>query len=251
MALPEPPIYPDLKGKIVLITGIGQQGDPEMCMWGLRKTPGVPPTTPANKYVLLGGNGAAAAHVFSQNGCKIFGCDLNLASAQHTQKKIQSEGGTMDVMTADVTKKDQCKQLVDACMEKYGRIDVLVNNVGMSQAGGPADMPEDVWDAQMDVNLKSVYLMCHHVLPIMEAQKSGAVVNLGSIAALRYIGKPQIAYNTTKAGVIQFTKATALIYAAKGVRLNTVIPGLIHTPLIVRLKDRTNRCGGLLCPETT
>ena len=75
----------------------------------------------------------------------------------------------------------------------------------------------------MDVNLKSVYLMCHHVLPIMEKQRSGAVVNLGSIAAMRYIGKPQIGYNTTKAAVIQFTKATALIYAAKGIRLNVVV----------------------------
>ena len=101
-------------------------------------------------------------------------------------------------------------------------------------------MSEEVWDAQMDVNLKSVYLMCHHVLPIMEAQKSGAVVNLASIAALRYIGKPQIAYNTTKAGIIQFTKATALIYASKGVRLNTVVPGLMHTPLIGSLAEKYN-----------
>jgi NAD(P)-dependent dehydrogenase (short-subunit alcohol dehydrogenase family) len=110
----------------------------------------------------------------------------------------------------------------------------------MSQAGGPADMPEDVWNAQIAVNLNSVYLMCHHVLPIMEKQRAGAVVNIGSIAALRYIGKPQIAYNTTKAGVIQFTKATALIYADKGVRLNTVVPGLIHTPLIGSLAQKYN-----------
>ena len=101
-------------------------------------------------------------------------------------------------------------------------------------------MPEDVWDAQMDVNLKSVYLMCHHVLPIMENQRSGAVVNLGSIAAMRYIGKPQIGYNATKAAVIQFTKATALIYADKGVRLNVVVPGLMHTPLIGSLAMKYN-----------
>lgn len=99
----------------------------------------------------------------------------------------------------------------------------LHSNVGMSQAGGPVDMEEDTWNAQMDVNLKSVFLMCKFVLPIMETQKSGAVVNLGSIAALRYIGKPQVGYNATKAAVIQFTKATALIYAGKGVRLNTVV----------------------------
>lgn len=101
-------------------------------------------------------------------------------------------------------------------------------------------MPENVWDAQMDVNLKSVYLMCHHVLPIMEKQGSGVVVNLGSIAAIRYIGKPQIGYNTTKSGLIGFTKATALIYASKGVRLNIVLPGLMHTPLIGSLAEKYN-----------
>lgn len=104
MALPDgPPIYPDLKDKVVLITGVGQQGDQDMY-----------------------GNGAATARVFAQNGCKVFGCDLNLDSAKNTQKKIEAEGGQMDVVTVDVTKKDQCKSFVDACMEKYGRIDVLV-----------------------------------------------------------------------------------------------------------------------------
>lgn len=97
------------------------------------------------------------------------------------------------------------------------------SNVGMSQAGDPVTMPEDVWDAQMDVNIKSVFLMCKHVLPIMEKQGSGSIVNIASIAALRYIGKPQIGYSSTKAAVLQFTKATAVMYAPKGVRLNTVV----------------------------
>lgn len=91
-------------------------------------------------------------------------------------------------------------------------------------------MPEEVWDAQMDVNIKSVFLMCKHVLPIMEKQGSGSVVNVASIAALRYIGKPQIGYSSTKAAVLQFTKATAVMYAPKGVRLNTVVPGYASYP---------------------
>lgn len=101
-------------------------------------------------------------------------------------------------------------------------------------------MPEEVWDAQMDVNLKSVYLMCQLVLPIMEKQGSGAIVNISSIAGLRYIGKPQVAYSATKAAVIQFTKATAVMYAGRGVRLNCVVPGLIHTPLIGSLAEKYN-----------
>ena len=141
-----------------------------------------------------------------------------------------------------MTKSDQCKAFVDACMEKHGRVDILVNNVGKSEPGGPAEMTEEVWDAQTDVNLKSVYLMCHLVLPIMEKQSSGGcVLNVGSVAGLRYIGKPQVAYAATKAAVIQFTKTTAVIYAQRTggkVRLNTVVPGLVNTPLVSMLAHK-------------
>jgi NAD(P)-dependent dehydrogenase (short-subunit alcohol dehydrogenase family) len=124
-------------------------------------------------------------------------------------------------------------------MHRHGRIDILVNNVGRSEPGDPATMPEEIWDAQMDLNLKSVYLTCHHVLPIMEKQASGgAIINVSSIAGLRYIGKPQVAYSTTKAAINQFTKATAVMYAARKIRLNTVVPGLIYTPYIKDLVQR-------------
>jgi NAD(P)-dependent dehydrogenase (short-subunit alcohol dehydrogenase family) len=100
-------------------------------------------------------------------------------------------------------------------------------------------MEESVWDSQMDLNLRSVYLACHHVLPIMEGQTSGgAVVCISSIAGMRYIGKPQIAYNTAKAAILQFVKATAVMYADKGVRLNTVVPGLMNTPYTKRMAAR-------------
>lgn len=107
-----------------------------------------------------------------------------------------------------------------------------VNNVGLSMPGGPAEMDEAVWDSQVDVNLKSVYLTCHHVLPIMEAQRSGVVINISSVAALKYVGKAQVAYNATKAGILGFTAATAVQYAQKGVRMNVIVPGLMHTPLV-------------------
>jgi NAD(P)-dependent dehydrogenase (short-subunit alcohol dehydrogenase family) len=100
-------------------------------------------------------------------------------------------------------------------------------------------MSEKTWDAQSAVNVKSVYLCCHHVLPIMEAQASGGVVvNVASVAGLRYIGKPQVAYSATKAAVIQFTKVTAVLYASRGIRLNVVVPGLMHTPLLGMLADK-------------
>ena len=112
------------------------------------------------------------------------------------------------------------------------------SNVGRSEPGGSAEMDEETWDAQMDLNIKSVYLTCHYILPIMEEQKSGTVVNIASIAGLRYIGKPQVAYSAAKSAVIQFTKATAVIYAKRHVRLNVVVPGLINTPLVEVLAEK-------------
>lgn len=133
-------------------------------------------------------------------------------------------------------------------MSKHGRIDILVNNVGKSEPGGPAELSEQTWDAQTDVNLKSVYLMCHLVLPIMERQETGgSVLNVASIAGLRYVGKPQVAYAATKAAIIQFTKTTAVIYAQRTggkVRLNTVVPGLMATPLVSVLVKKYGAAGG-------
>ncbi|KAE8325992.1 hypothetical protein BDV39DRAFT_193947 [Aspergillus sergii] len=207
--------FPELKGKVALVTGIGQMGDPQM--WG---------------------NGAATARVLSRNGAKIFGCDLHLEPALHTKKRIEAEGGICEVMTANVTSSEDVKRMVEECVAKFGRIDILVNNVGRSEPGGPAEMTEKVWDAQTDINLKSVYLCCHEVLPIMEKQGGGAIVNVASIAGIRYIGKPQVAYSATKSAVIQFTKATAVIYANRNIRLNVVVPGLMHTPLVSYLADK-------------
>ncbi|CAH0019839.1 unnamed protein product [Clonostachys rhizophaga] len=207
--------YPDLNGKVVFLTGIGQTGDQHV--WG---------------------NGAATARILAKQGAKVFGCDLYLEAADHTRKRIAAEGGDITVVSADVTNDESVKKAVDACIEKYGRIDILVNNVGRFEPGGPVEMTEKVWDAQTNVNLKSVYLCCHHILPLMEARGGGAVVNVASIAGLRYIGKPQVAYAATKAAVIQFTKATAVIYAPKNIRINVVVPGLMHTPLIRMLADK-------------
>lgn len=224
------PIH-DLSNKVVLITGIGCVGEG----WG---------------------NGTTIATLFARQGAILYGCDINLQAANRAAKQISEDREVIDhpsrkqgasivdvIQTPiDVTKKDQCQKLVEECMSKHGRIDVLVNNVGKSEPGGPAEMTEEVWDAQTDVNLKSVYLMCHFVLPIMEKQSTGgAVLNVASVAGLRYIGKPQVAYAATKAAIIQFTKVTAVIYAQRTggkVRLNTVIPGLIDTPLVAVLAKK-------------
>lgn len=204
-----------LDGKVVLITGLGQTSDGG---WGI---------------------GAAIAALFARQGALIFGGNRSLSSAERTKTRIESEGGVCNVVETDVTNSESVKSLVDKCVEKYGRIDILVNNVGRSEPGCPASMSEDTWNSQIDINLNSVYLTCHHVLPIMEKQASGgAVVNIASIAGLRYIGKPQVAYSATKAAIMQFTKATAVMYAGRRIRLNTVVPGLIHTPYTQALAQR-------------
>lgn len=121
-------------------------------------------------------------------------------------------------MACDVTKPDNAKEFVAAAMEKHGRIDVLVNNVGQTSAGNPASMSYETWNRQIDLNLTSVYHLCHLVIPIMEEQKSGSIVNNASITALRYIGKHQIAYASAKAGVMQFSKAMGVMYAKRNIR---------------------------------
>jgi NAD(P)-dependent dehydrogenase (short-subunit alcohol dehydrogenase family) len=205
----------DLTGKVALIIGLGQAGTEG---WGI---------------------GAACAVLFSRQGAIIFGGNRTIESTTKTTQTIHGEGRVCDIVQTDATKSDSVKALVDACLEKHGRIDILLCNVGQSQPGDPARMQEDVWDAQMDLNLKSVYLACHHVLPVMEKQATGgAIVCVSSIAGMRYIGKPQIAYNTTKAAILQFVKATAVMYADKNVRLNTVVPGLMDTPYIKGLAER-------------
>lgn len=204
-----------LEGKVVLITGLGQS---QPGGWGI---------------------GAAIAVLFARQGAKIFGGNRTLASTTSTKAKIEEIGGSCDIVETDVTSNESIKALVDACMKKYGRIDILVNNVGRSEPGCPATMSEETWDSQININLKSVFLTCHHVLPIMEKQEGGgAIVSISSIAGIRYIGKPQVGYSATKAAIIQFTKATAVIYAARGVRLNTVVPGLIDTPYTKGLVSR-------------
>ncbi|KAF4873467.1 3-oxoacyl-[acyl-carrier-protein] reductase FabG [Colletotrichum siamense] len=211
----------DLRGKVALVIGLGQTGSEG---WGI---------------------GAACAVTFAKQGAVIFGGNRTIESTVKTKQAIEEIGGVCDVVATDATSSESVKALVDACLAKHGRIDILLANVGQSQPGCPATMSEETWDSQIEINLKTVYLACHHVLPVMEKQETGgSVVCISSIAGLRYIGKPQVAYNTTKAAIMQFVKATAVIYAPRKVRLNTVVPGLMETPYTKSLASRFPMEGG-------
>lgn len=209
---------PRFENKVVLVTGAGCVGPG----WG---------------------NGRAAAVRFAEEGARVFAVDRDPESMQETLARVREVNGEIISRQCDVTDSKSVAATAAACVEAWGRIDVLVNNVGGSAPGGPVEMSEEVWDAQIDFNLKSVFLSCKHVLPVMEKQGSGAIVNVASAAGLRWTGAAQVAYAATKAGVIQLSRVVAVQYAAKGVRVNTVVPGQLHTPMVeARLAQQ--RTGG-------
>ena len=187
------------------------------------------------------GNGRAMAVIFAQEGAKVFAADQNLDAMTETLARVREAGGEIEPHQCDATDGAQVKKMITACRARYGRVDVLVNNVGGSAAGGAAELSEENWDAQMAHNLKSVFLGCKYVIPVMAAQGGGAIVNIASASGTRWSGAPQVGYAASKAGVLQFSRVTAVQYADKKIRVNTVIPGQLHTPMVeVRLaKQRT------------
>lgn len=176
------------------------------------------------------GNGRATAALFAREGAAVFGVDRSADALDETAQSI--EHGVFASHVADITRPDEVRALVAACQARFGRIDVLVNNVGGSVPGDPVSMSEEDWAQQLDTNLTYVFRTCKHVIPIMVAQGGGAIVNVASIAALRHFGADVAAYAASKAGLIHFSRVTAVKYAAQGVRINTVVPGLMHTPLV-------------------
>ena len=207
-----------LEGKIALVMGAGSVGPG----WG---------------------NGRAISVRFAEEGASIFGIDRELDRMTETVNRVNEAGGQMVTAVCDVTKSANIKTIVEQCLAQFGRIDILVNNVGGSAAGGPVEMTEEVFDSQINHNLKSVFLSCKHVLPVMEAQGAGSIINSASPSGTRWTGSAQVAYAATKAGVIQFSKVVAIQYAKQGIRVNTIIPGQLHTPMVeVRLAGQ--RTGG-------
>jgi NAD(P)-dependent dehydrogenase (short-subunit alcohol dehydrogenase family) len=196
-----------LKDKVAIVTGAGSIGPG----WG---------------------NGKATAVLFAREGAKVFAVDLNLSAAEETKRIIDQEGGMCSVHQGDVTKSGEVKAFVERCMEIYGRIDILMNNVGIVESGGPVEISEENWDRLIDVNLKSMFLTCKYCLPVMEKQGYGAIVNISSIGGLRFSGYPSVSYNASKGGINQLTQNVAVQYAAKGIRANCVLPGLMNTPMI-------------------
>jgi len=191
------------------------------------------------------GNGKATAVLFAREGAKVFAVDMNLSAAEETRGIIEKEGGHCTSYQADVSKADQVRTMVERCIDVYNRIDILHNNVGIVEVGGVVETSEQRWDHILSVNLKSQFLTCKHVLPYMEKQGGGSIVNISSISAIRYIGYSCIAYSVTKAGILQLTQTIALDYAQKNIRANCILPGLLNTPMIVEPLKNTYADGDI------
>jgi NAD(P)-dependent dehydrogenase (short-subunit alcohol dehydrogenase family) len=178
------------------------------------------------------GNGKAAAVQYARDGATVAAIDIALDAARETVDIIRGEGGSAEAWRCDVTKRAEIAAVVAEIHARYGRIDVLHNNVGLPAMGTTDSLSEAEWDHAMDVNLKSVFLTCQAVLPIMVAQGKGAIVNISSVAAIRYTGYPYPAYYASKAALNHLTASIALEYAKKGIRANAIMPGMMNTPHI-------------------
>jgi len=181
------------------------------------------------------GIGKATARLFSVEGAKVVVADWDEEAGAAVAAELRREGGHAIFVQADVSRSEDMQRMVQAALNEFGRIDILINNAGIEgQQAQTADATEENWDHVMEVNLKSVFLGMKYVIPQMLAQGGGAIVNNASVAGLvGFAGSP--AYCASKGGIIQLTRVTALEYAARSIRVNCVCPGVILTPMVERV----------------
>jgi NAD(P)-dependent dehydrogenase (short-subunit alcohol dehydrogenase family) len=206
-----------LKGKIAVVVGAGQSPGEGM------------------------GNGRATVLRFAAEGARVLAVDRNLASAAETAALVGKEGGECVPFEADVTKEATLAAAILAAHKRWGRIDILHNNVGVSIAGGdapPHAITEEAFDRIYAINLRGTVMACKHVLPLMRAQRAGVIINISSVAA--WENYPLVAYKATKAAMIAFTQQLAIQNAEYGIRANAILPGLMDTPMAVDTRARTS-----------
>ena len=185
------------------------------------------------------GNGRATALRFAREGAKILAVDRFLDSAEETAAMVTKEGGECVAFAADVTKEQTLAAAVEAAHRRWGRIDILHNNVGVSIAGGdasPLEITEEAFDRVCAINLRGTVMACKHALPVMRQQRSGVIINISSVAA--WENYPLVTYKATKAAMIAFTQQLAIQNAEFGVRANVILPGLMNTPMAVDTRAR-------------
>ncbi|WP_249681260.1 SDR family NAD(P)-dependent oxidoreductase [Roseococcus pinisoli] len=197
----------DLEGRVAIVTGAGSRAE------------GI-------------GNGRAASILLAEAGAHVVLVDRNRGWAERTAEMIAAEGGSSLVVEADVTSASECARIVEEAVAKFGRVDVLVNNVGIGGARGTAlEVDLDEWSQGLLVNVTSMMLMAKYAIPEMIRQGGGAIVNIASVAGLKG-GTPNLLYPTSKGAVVNMTRAMAVHHARDGIRVNCVCPGMLHTPMV-------------------
>lgn len=203
-----------VKGKVAIVTGAGSIG------------PGI-------------GNGKAAAILYAREGARVMAVDCNLEGAEETMRIIKEEGGDCIALEADVARSSDCERIVGKCIQFFGRIDILHNNVGIVEVGGPVEISEGNWDRLLNVNLKSIFLTCKYTLPYMEKQRGGSIINISSISSIRHLGYSSVSYSASKGGIDALTRNIAIQYASKGIRVNAISPGFMSTPMVTKSLEET------------
>ncbi len=202
-----------LKNKTAIVVGAGQQPGETM------------------------GNGRAVALRFAQEGARVLCVDISKERAQETVDLIGNEGGQAEASEVDVTDEDSCRNAVEAARKRFGRIDILHNNVGRSEGDrNTVDMDSTMWDELMALNLKSMFLMSKHVLPVMQDQQSGVIINVSSTSSMA--ARQTVTYKTSKGAVNTFTQHLAFENARFGIRANAILPGLMDTPMAIERRAR-------------
>jgi NAD(P)-dependent dehydrogenase (short-subunit alcohol dehydrogenase family) len=196
-----------LEGKVAIVTGAGTHGENI-------------------------GNGKACAILYAREGAKVIAVDRDLELAIATAALIRSEGGICVPIRADVSISKDCRLMIEQCINSFGKLDILHNNVGITNSGGPVEYSEDQWHQMMDVNAKSMFLTTKYALPYMEKQGAGSIINISSINGERAIPFPKFAYAASKAAMIAMSREIAIQYASKGIRSNVVLVGLIRSPIV-------------------
>ena len=207
-----------LEGKVGIVVGAGQ--------------------TPGETI----GNGRATAVLFAREGARVVLVDRDEAALTETADMIAGEGGTAIGTMAEATDEAAMRLVAERALDAFGRIDILHHNVGGSIPGGPEEMSVEEFRAQIDLNLTSAFIAAKAVLPAMVRQGSGVITTVGSIGGLAHLGHHHVGYSASKAGLVQFTRQIAAQYGPRGIRCNTIIPGMMDTPLLaVRVSKQKGR----------